>query len=363
MQKFDRQITNKDRYKFAELSGDWNPLHTSDVYAKKTEYKECILHGAFSAGLFSKMAGMVLPGESCLLHGMQLKFIRPISTPMTVSIIGEVIRDNGVVGEVKCKIENKATGDLLVEGAYQFARREFKKEEKVLNFESEKNIELGDSKNNINTIVTGSSGSMGAAVLRQLGNQCITLKTQDLFELDNKEIMGKIKNINLCNIVHCGWPKPNNVKLTNLTDPKTSIAEQISSPLEQIIRLANLMKKNGKENGCLVLIGSTYSNPGSHGWKFPLYSLSKGMLLNLTKILALELAYKGIRVVGLSLDVIHGGMNQSMTAIAQQMNVDRTLTGELPLMKEVAEQIQWILNNPSRLISGSFIDFSGGAQP
>src|SRR5439155_363366 len=53
---------------FAELSGDWNPLHTDAAYAATTQYGRPILHGAFSAGLVSRMAGMHIPGTDCLLH-------------------------------------------------------------------------------------------------------------------------------------------------------------------------------------------------------------------------------------------------------------------------------------------------------
>ena len=64
---FTVDVTAEDAIKFAQLSGDWNPLHTDAEYASKTIYKTPVLHGAFSAGLISQMAGMHLPGKSCLL--------------------------------------------------------------------------------------------------------------------------------------------------------------------------------------------------------------------------------------------------------------------------------------------------------
>ena len=63
---------------FAELSGDWNPLHTDADYAATTHYGQPILHGAFSAGLVSRLAGMELPGRECLLLNMRLRFVAPI---------------------------------------------------------------------------------------------------------------------------------------------------------------------------------------------------------------------------------------------------------------------------------------------
>lgn len=60
--KFQITVSDKDRIEFANLSGDFNPPHVDDVYAENTNFKECVLHGAFSAGLISKMAGMHLLG-------------------------------------------------------------------------------------------------------------------------------------------------------------------------------------------------------------------------------------------------------------------------------------------------------------
>jgi NAD(P)-dependent dehydrogenase (short-subunit alcohol dehydrogenase family) len=123
------------------------------------------------------------------------------------------------------------------------------------------------------------------------------------------------------------------------------------------------MKKGLSRNGTFVIVGSSFSSPGSHGWRYPLYSISKGALIILTKILAQELAINEIKVVGVSFDVLDGGMNGSMSAMAKQLNADRTLSGEIPSMREAAAQIEWILGNPNRLLSGSFVDLTGGAQP
>lgn len=81
---------------FAELSGDWNPLHTDADYAATTTYGQPILHGAFSAGLVSRMAGMHLPGESCLLHGMRLRFVAPVVPPAKLVVRGVQVASNRV---------------------------------------------------------------------------------------------------------------------------------------------------------------------------------------------------------------------------------------------------------------------------
>ncbi len=230
--EFNVSIADEERVKFAELSGDWNPLHTNEQYAQETDYKSCILHGAYSAALLSRMAWMVYPGETCLLHGMQLKFNKPVLTPITVRVVGEVVRDNGYCGEVKCRIENSATGTLLVEGSYQFGRHAREPNPLSVDIASNKARIIRDESPN-KTIITGSSGALGAALLDFLGDRAIPLSYKDLMELDDQEVLNKIKSegCQILNIVHCGWPDPNNVKLTELTIRYLHLGSRSQTPL------------------------------------------------------------------------------------------------------------------------------------
>ena len=82
------------------------------------------LHGAFSAGLLSRMAGMYLPGTECLLHEIRLKFLKPILTPCELNIEGVVHWDDGENGEVAISIRNTDGGYLMVEGGYRFGRHQ-----------------------------------------------------------------------------------------------------------------------------------------------------------------------------------------------------------------------------------------------
>jgi len=54
--EFEREITASDIAAFAGLSRDWNPLHTDEEYALRTNYGRRIVHGAFQVGLASAMA-------------------------------------------------------------------------------------------------------------------------------------------------------------------------------------------------------------------------------------------------------------------------------------------------------------------
>ena len=95
----------------------------------------------------------------------------------------------------------------------------------------------------------------------------------------------------------------------------------------------------------------------------PYYSISKSMIPNLVKILALELAPYSHKVIGVSFDMLDGGMNTSMTKASKIQAIDRTLFGTMPNMDDAAKDIKWVLDNNSQLVSGAMIELSGGAIP
>ena len=72
-------ITEDDVIAFSNISGDTNPIHLSDVYAKETRYKKKIAHGLLSASFFSAIFGTKLPGNGCVYLSQSLKFKYPAS--------------------------------------------------------------------------------------------------------------------------------------------------------------------------------------------------------------------------------------------------------------------------------------------
>ena len=73
-----RIITEADINDFAKISGDFNPIHIDEEYAKNTRYKKKIAHGLMSASFFSALFGTKLPGSGCVYTSQSLRFKRPI---------------------------------------------------------------------------------------------------------------------------------------------------------------------------------------------------------------------------------------------------------------------------------------------
>jgi len=95
---FSKTISETDMYLFAGITGDFNPLHINENYAKKTIFKERIAHGILTAGLISATIGTKLPESGSIYLSQTLKFKAPVK-------IGDIITAEIEVVE---KIEEKS---------------------------------------------------------------------------------------------------------------------------------------------------------------------------------------------------------------------------------------------------------------
>ncbi|WP_293265139.1 MaoC family dehydratase [Neptunomonas sp.] len=75
---YAKTISESDVYMFAGISGDNNPIHINDEYAKTTPFEKRIVHGMFSAALISTVAGTRLPGPGAIYIDQQIKFRAPV---------------------------------------------------------------------------------------------------------------------------------------------------------------------------------------------------------------------------------------------------------------------------------------------
>lgn len=113
-------ITEGDITKFAEVSGDYNPLHMDDAYASKTPFGRRIAHGALTASYISGILGNNLPGPGAIFTGLSMRFRRPVFIGDEVTVRAEVAeksdRGNRVTLAVSCSVNGKRviTGEAQV---------------------------------------------------------------------------------------------------------------------------------------------------------------------------------------------------------------------------------------------------------
>jgi 3-hydroxybutyryl-CoA dehydratase len=84
-------VTDDDVRNFAEVTGDKNPIHLDEEYAKNTIFEGRIVHGAFCVGLISRVIAEELPGKGSILLSQYVKYIKPVRIGDELRVIVEVI--------------------------------------------------------------------------------------------------------------------------------------------------------------------------------------------------------------------------------------------------------------------------------
>lgn len=82
---FAKTVTEADIVAFAGVSGDFNPVHVNEEFAKDTMFKGRIAHGMLSAAFISTVFGTKLPGPGCIYVSQMLKFKAPVRIGDTVT--------------------------------------------------------------------------------------------------------------------------------------------------------------------------------------------------------------------------------------------------------------------------------------
>lgn len=130
-QKYELEFSysQKDVVKFADITGDHNPLHLDHEFAATTIFKKPIIHGFLGGAIFSRILGTKFPGEGTVYLSQSLTFKRPMFTDIlykamitvkevdiikNVAVLETVIVENAsgkpvITGEATVMNKNKIT--------------------------------------------------------------------------------------------------------------------------------------------------------------------------------------------------------------------------------------------------------------
>ncbi len=113
---FTKVISEETVDQFAQITGDFNPLHCDPAYGKQSKFKKNIAHGMLIGSLFSTLVGMYCPGRDCLYLSQTLKFRRPIFLEDQVTVKGTVSNKSESVKILTMKTEVIVDGKIAVSG-------------------------------------------------------------------------------------------------------------------------------------------------------------------------------------------------------------------------------------------------------
>lgn len=106
-ESFSRKITDEMLGQFYGITGDSNPLHLDDIFAKEKGYDSRVVYGMLTASLFSTLGGVYLPGRNCLIHGAEMKFLHPVYCGDTLTVTGQIAEIHESVRQITVKIAIK----------------------------------------------------------------------------------------------------------------------------------------------------------------------------------------------------------------------------------------------------------------
>ena len=111
-ESFTKQVSERDVELFGEISGDINPVHFDEDFAKKTIFKGRIVHGVLSASLISTVLGMKMPGPGTIFLSVSTRFKAPVrigDTVVALCTVREVQPKRRILFDCVCKV-----GDMVV---------------------------------------------------------------------------------------------------------------------------------------------------------------------------------------------------------------------------------------------------------
>src|ERR1044072_5175949 len=112
-----KTIADEDVRAFAELTGDHNPVHLDEEYARGTRFGRRIAHGMLGASLISAVLANELPGRGTVYLSQTLKFTAPVLLGDPVAARGTVkhVREDNPVVTLETFCTNQR-GERVVEG-------------------------------------------------------------------------------------------------------------------------------------------------------------------------------------------------------------------------------------------------------
>jgi acyl dehydratase len=112
-----RTLHEKDIQLFAVMSGDVNPAHVDEEYARSDMFHKVIAHGMWSGTLISTVLGTLLPGPGTIYMSQSLNFLHPVGLDDTVTVtvkVKELYRENCRV-KLDCQVVNQRH-ELVITG-------------------------------------------------------------------------------------------------------------------------------------------------------------------------------------------------------------------------------------------------------
>lgn len=119
-ESFQVKIIKEMLDSFKEITGDVNPLHCDESFAKEEGYDGRVAYGMLTASFLSTLAGVYLPGRYSLIQSVEIKFAKPVYIGDELTVTGEITEMNDTYGLIFLKVTvSDASGKKVCRGKMQ----------------------------------------------------------------------------------------------------------------------------------------------------------------------------------------------------------------------------------------------------
>ena len=111
------EVTEATVRAYAEMTGDWNPLHFDQGFAARTKFRRRVAQGGITSGILNALVAMDLPGPGTVFMSQDLKYVAPVYIGDTITGEVEVLEVHPVkpVTRLRVRVE-RAVGETVLEG-------------------------------------------------------------------------------------------------------------------------------------------------------------------------------------------------------------------------------------------------------
>ena len=128
-QRAERSLTLTSRHvqTFAELTGDYNPLHFDESFVARTKFGKLVVQGGLTTGLLHALVAMDMPGPGTVFLSQNWKFTAPVYIDDTITASAEVLSVHASKPVTQLAIRvTRQSGEVVLEGeawCYTFTPR------------------------------------------------------------------------------------------------------------------------------------------------------------------------------------------------------------------------------------------------
>jgi 3-oxoacyl-[acyl-carrier protein] reductase len=365
--------------KFAELSGDVNPIHMGVEDAIAYGYPRQVAHGALMLAAVSKMIGMEIPGPGAVWMNQTIEWTAPVFVGDQIEITAKVAAISEGAGIIDLELEARNQKDELTMRGDAQVKVSPKLSGQAPREENPVRVAL----------ITGGSRGIGAAIARKLADIGMTVAVNyNSSENAAEEVVNHVQeaggiarsfaaNLNDTNatktmvnnvigvfgrldvVVHCAVPGIKSRAAAELD--YFDLEEQLRLTLGGAVAVVSAAHKGMVERGFgrLIFLGTqAMSGTPPVGWAA--YLVAKQAQWGLVRSLATELGPSGITTNMVSPGMTITDLTADIPARAKEVEARRSPMRRLATSQDTAELVAFLAGDGSGFINGSNLPVTGG---